>query len=401
MNRVLTVISPGLLGAAVVLSACRGELAGATGQLATTSPNAVPATPISTPDEAAPSSTPTGISRLAAKECSPPAGLEPTAETRSLILVSVPDYPAWTGGLIDGLTGDTLPIPQDYVPIGWSPSLTRLALVDTEFHALFIATPTGQGIHLLWHPPAGFVGLNSRWLTDCTMLVLVFETLDDAYPSVFLLDVYTGRADSVQPSDQGYLVATSADGSFWVEYDSDLEVVWPDGTRRPFLQTGSAVVAGSFPYNQSIAFIPGADQVVYVACEEPSWPRSCHMYLAPVSEGRVLEGAPIYFLGGESGVASVRASPDARLLAFNNFGLGVFSILDLRTALVVSTLPWPEGRSQASLVWSPDSSSIATSYMGPHTAAITVWNFTTGDRRLLRESSNPANLIDWREVPLE
>jgi len=333
-------------------------------------------------------------------ECNPPAGIEPTAETRSLILFSVPDYSTWTGGLIDGLTGDTLPMPQGYVPIGWSPSSAKLALVDTEFHAIFIASPTGQGIQLLWHPPSGFVGLNSRWLTDCTMLILVFETLEDAYPHVFLLDVYRSRAYSVQPSNQAYLVAIAPDGSFWVEYDSDLEIVWPDGTRRPFLQTGSPVVAGSFPYNQSIAFIHGTGQVVYVACEEPTWPRLCHIYLAPVSEGRVLQAVPIYSLGRESGVASVRASPSARLLAFSNIGLGLLSILDLQTGSLVSALPWPGCRSQPNLAWSPDSSSIAVSCMGPDSADVTLWDFATGELHPLLQTLNPLNLIDWREVPL-
>jgi Tol biopolymer transport system component len=152
-----------------------------------------------------------------------------------------------------------------------------------------------------------------------------------------------------------------------------------------------------------IVFLSSGDALIFIGYEGTSTVGKyvTHIYLSTIHERQLLEYRSIY--QPETRPHSMSISPDSLNLAFieDNEGGPSLSILNLQTLDTLSLKPWERLQSNPMIIWSPDSQSIALSFMEQNRTKLVVVELLTQDVNLIMESTGVIEVMSWRNLEIE
>jgi len=302
-------------------------------------------------------------------------------------------------------TGEVTLLPSGFSPISWSPDQQHLLLLGQADGGLYLASPDGSNMEPLLIPTGASATVNSWWVDLHTVLTELHPS--DSTWAIVSVDTETRSVRTLGSTGQREVQAVDPTTSSWIDAsmigaERDLHLGTLDGGVSSIL-SGVDLVAYdvAIPATQTLSFLGKGTRVAYGATVAPrvaNTPLHESVFVADIEPGRDA-GSPIRILDlGEANVLrGVSVSPDGQLLAVMSDFLHVLDTDSLRVNFTWDVSDTWNGEG---LVWSPDSSSIATRYRGPDfTDYVILLDVRSGDRTILLSEYNVMySVLDWRST---
>jgi hypothetical protein len=208
---------------------------------------------------------------------------------------------------------------------------------------------------------------------------------------VHLLDLIEGSLHMIGPNKARITQAISVRNQMWIEGDGkNIELSNANGEREIILEDYGVVMSTQPIFDPDLIFLPSGKALIFLGSETsvPSDKFVTHIYYSKIINRAIQQPETIYL---PQNPHSLSVSPNSQLLAFVEESEDdmVLRVLDLRTRELFSYQPWKGLQSYPRIVWSPDSKSLALSFMDQNQYKLINLDSLTGDWVKLSDD------VDW------
>jgi hypothetical protein len=326
-------------------------------------------------------------------------GTESPDNLSYLLYCSVEDEDINECSILNMLQNETYSLPDDLIPLGWSPTGDRLLLADVNGPSVYTTDRLGRNPTEVFSVESDQVENDWGWWLSENEIIIAGRTSDGAGTTwqYYLVNLESGSSVAFDPNETWQIYDVATNGGFWIEGWEEVEIVYTDHSRTPLWDKGD-VKADITPNISYLSIYPDNCGIVFIGCtgDRTQGDRSCSIYNEVLNSEGKSSVVPLYLLGDAVYAYSLEVSPDSRYLAFVDYWMNLI-VIDLSdgTLAYKRTLPFTS-RATPHIVWGPDSNNIAIDIDTTEEGHVIIFQSVLTDPMSVINPGPGSRLVEWR-----